>query len=603
MKKIIQKTLGLIGACFALMTLHAQIPPVKKENVQLYYTFVDKDSSFQPAPLHLQYTFTDLQQAIHYVNQLPALLVGAGYPAASIDSVRQSDSALKLQVYLGIQYQLVSFRTNGIEPNILQFIGFAPQSYENKPIQVRQLQSLQQRLLTYYSNHGYPFASVVLDNISILGNQFSVVLRAQKGLLYRIDSLRVIGSLKIAQHFLHRYLFLQPGALYNQQQLESIDKRIQGLPFGTALQPSDLTMLGTGSVLNLYLQTKKASQFNFLVGLMPAANGTSKLQLTGDVNVDIKNIFGTGEQIALRWQQLQPQSPRLSIGYRQPYIFKSAWGTDFSFDLFKKDSNFLYLQAQAGVQYAASARQNGKLFVQWQHTALLPGAVDTQLIKTTKQLPINIDVDAVNMGLQYEWTNTNYAPNPRWGNEFNLQAMVGIKHFKSNATIASIQDPSFNYAQLYDSVGSKNYQCRIRLAAAHYFRTGPFSTFKIGLQAGYYISPSVFRNELFQIGGFKVLRGFDEESIYANRFAVGTAEYRLLLSLNSYLSFFSDGGFATNRFQSFQTNNYFIAAGIGIVFETKLGLLNFSYAAGKRNDIPFNLREASKIHVGYVNYF
>jgi hypothetical protein len=39
------------------------------------------------------------------------------------------------------------------------------------------------------------------------------------------------------------------------------------------------------------------------------------------------------------------------------------------------------------------------------------------------------------------------------------------------------------------------------------------------------------------------------------------------------------------------------------LFETKFGLLNLSYAIGKRNDIKFNIREASKIHFGYINYF
>jgi hypothetical protein len=47
----------------------------------------------------------------------------------------------------------------------------------------------------------------------------------------------------------------------------------------------------------------------------------------------------------------------------------------------------------------------------------------------------------------------------------------------------------------------------------------------------------------------------------------------------------------------------FLSGGLGAVLETKLGLLNISYAIGKRGDVPFNLRQASKIHFGYVNYF
>jgi hypothetical protein len=46
-----------------------------------------------------------------------------------------------------------------------------------------------------------------------------------------------------------------------------------------------------------------------------------------------------------------------------------------------------------------------------------------------------------------------------------------------------------------------------------------------------------------------------------------------------------------------------VSTGLGMAFETKFGLLNVSYAIGKRDDVKFNLRGASKIHFGYVNYF
>ena len=90
---------------------------------------------------------------------------------------------------------------------------------------------------------------------------------------------------------------------------------------------------------------------NFLVGFLPANSQTNKLQLTGDVNLNLRNALGVGETILVNWQQLQINSPRINIGYQQPYIFKTAFGLDFSFDLFKKDSTFLQLNAQLGIQY------------------------------------------------------------------------------------------------------------------------------------------------------------------------------------------------------------------------------------------------------------
>jgi len=58
-----------------------------------------------------------------------------------------------------------------------------------------------------------------------------------------------------------------------------------------------------------------------------------------------------------------------------------------------------------------------------------------------------------------------------------------------------------------------------------------------------------------------------------------------------------------NKYQNINLNNTFISTGLGMALETKLGLLNISYAIGKRDEVKFNIREASKIHFGYVNYF
>ena len=138
--------------------------------------------------------------------------------------------------------------------------------------------------------------------------------------------------------------------------------------------------------------------------------------------------------------------------------------------------------------------------------------------------------------------------------------------------------------------------------AAHYFPLGKQSAFKTAVNAGIYNSQSIFRNELFQIGGYRLLRGFDEESIYASRYAVTTLEYRYLVGLNSFFFVFSDGGYAENKSVNIKSSNTFISAGLGMAFETKAGIFNISFATGKRNDVPLDLRQ-SKIHLGYVTYF
>lgn len=592
----------MIVCCIFVFCVHAQETTVNN-NYLLSINFIDKDSSFQSQELKLKTEFNSEPYVYDYMNTLPSLLASKGYPVASVDSFWTAEQTIHVNLYLGKKYNWVKLNTDSIDKKALEESGFREKNFFNRPINLPQLQALQERILNNYEKQGYPFAAVYLDSVQIDDDKINASLKANKGLLYHIDSIRIIGKAKISKKFLQRYLYIPNGSIYNKDKLADVDKRLLELPYLSADQSSDLTMLGTGAVLNLYLQPKKSSQVNFIVGFLPSANNTGKLQFTGDVNLDLKNMLGSGEGILLKWQQLQPKSPRLNLGFSQPFIFNSQFGFDFLFDLFKKDSSFLQLNGQFGLQYLLSANKTGKIFIQWQSTSLLSGAVDTNQIIAQKKLPPNIDVSSVNVGLNYEWIKTSYRYNPRSGNELNIATIVGIKKVKQNNDIVNIKDPTFNYKTLYDSIKPKSYQLRVKLSGAHYFPLGKSSTFKAAVNTGFYNSPSIFRNELFQIGGYKLLRGFDEESIYATRYLVTTAEYRHLFALNSYLFVFADYGVTKNKYQDINVNNQFVGAGLGLVYEAKLGLINISYAVGKRDDVKFNIRESSKLHFGYVNYF
>jgi len=602
-KLICCKILLPVILCTALLPIaNCQVTTDKKAPYQLKIQFVDKDSAFDLQPLKLQTAFTDKASCDNYIRELPALLSSRGYPTASVDSIFDNNTFTTIHLFLGKQYHWIKLVPDGIEKNAMDESRFSEKDYSGKLLNMQQLLRLQERVLNYYEKNGYPFAEVYLDSIRLDDDKMEALLRAKKGPLYHIDSIRIFGKAKISRNFLQHYLGISNGSLFNKEKLEQVSKRMLELPYLKEVQPSDITMLGSGSILNLYLVPKRSSQANFLVGFLPAGE-TGKLQITADVNLDLKNVLNAGERILFTWQQLQPKSPRLNLGYQQPYIFNSSFGFDFLFELFKKDSTFLQVNGLLGIQYILSASQAGKVFFQWQNSFLLGTGVDTNLVKATKRLPPNIDVSAVNIGLDYEWNKTDYRLNPRSGNEVKITTVVGIKKTKKNNEIINLKDPLFNYASLYDSVKAKAYQFRVKLSAAHYFPVGKQGTVKTALNGGLFISPSTFRNELFQLGGYKLLRGFSEESIYATQYAVLTAEYRYRLDLNSFLFGFVDGGWVRNKYQSVNIKNNFIGAGVGLAFETKFGLLNISYAVGKRDDVRFSLREASKIHFGYVNYF
>ena len=164
-------------------------------------------------------------------------------------------------------------------------------------------------------------------------------------------------------------------------------------------------------------------------------------------------------------------------------------------------------------------------------------------------------------------------------------------------------DTSFHFASLYDTITTTAYQYRIETQTDYYLKIGKRATIKLGVKSGSLFSSSlVAANEQYRIGGSKILRGFDEESIFATQFAVGTLEYRFLIGKNSYLYTFLDGAYIHNQTRSFDNNDTPYGIGAGITIETKVGLFGVTLAAGSQQHNGIDFRNI-KTHFGYVSYF
>jgi outer membrane protein assembly factor BamA len=505
----------------------------------LYAKCIDKPDEVLKNEIGLQTEFATRLACIDYVNKLPSLLQSKGFVTSSIDSILFDTASAKLVIYLGQQYKWAHINTAVADPEVLALSGWNDKLFADKPINFDQLKGFQERMLIYLENNGYPFAKIFLDSIQLLEDSVNANLIVDKGPLYKIDSIRIYGNAKISNEFLQRYLEIPNGSIYNREKLLRISKKIQELSFVQEEQPSNMSLLGTGSVLNLYLKQRRSSQINALIGFLPNNDQLSskKLLITGEANINLRNAFGGGEALSFNWQQLQVNSPRLNLTYRHPYLFRSPFGIDFSFDMLRKDSSYLNINLNIGGSYILSESESGKMFFQHFQTIISQGGINDNRVIATKALPDIADVSSSSIGLEFEKNKTNYRFNPRSGYELRLASSVGTKKIKKNNEILELKDPSdpsYDFDALYDTVKLKSYQLRLLVLSAKYFPIGKQGTFKTAINGGVFFSDNIFRNELFQIGGYKMLRGFDEESQYVSQYAVGTLEYRYLIGLNSF---------------------------------------------------------------------
>jgi outer membrane protein assembly factor BamA len=591
----------------ALLLIYIVVPSsLRAQNkYSLHIRGVDKDSAFIVNTVGVENSFADRGVAIAYLNKLSAYLQSKGYVSSSIDELRYDSTSARLVLYLGEKYRWAELNASRLDPTLLSAVGWRTKTFAEKPMDFQQVEVWQDRILQHLENNGYPFAKVWLDSVEVNGEKVNAIMRVDRGPLYKIDSLRIFGDVKVSKAFLYRYLNLPPGSDYSRQRLQLVSRKILELPYVEETKRSDVTLLPTGSVLNLYLKPKRTSQINLLIGFLPNSDqySTQKLLITGEGTLNLKNALGYGETIGLSFQKLQVKSQRLNIFYQHPYLFDSPIGLDFSFDMYRRDSIYLNINFQFGASYIISMTQSGKVYLQRFQT--IANGINTIPVVQNHRLADEADVSSWNLGVDYAINTTDYIRNPRRGIEFLISTTAGSKNIKKNNQILQLKDPndpSFDFAKLYDTVKLNTYQFRIKTSAAKYFPLGKQGAIKTAINAGFFQSANIFRNELFQIGGFKLLRGFDEESQYLSQFAIGTAEYHYLIGINSYFYTFIDGGWGRNNSQNNDISHTYISTGLGLAFERKVGVFNIAWAIGQRNDIPFNLRQ-SKIHFGFVNYF
>ena len=255
------------------------------------------------------------------------------YITASYDSLISDSLTQKAYLNFGTQYKWAHLKKGNVDEGVLSEIGFREKLYSDKPIYFKSVKRVQEKLLNYYENNGFPFASVKLDSIVITEGSISAQLNLTKNDKEKIDSVVMKGNAKIAPVFMYNYLGIKPGSLYNEAQLKKVNTRLAELPFVRSTKPATVTFTNKFNKLILNLDKKRASQFDGIIGILPD-DKTGKILFTGDVQLKLQNGLGRGELIDLNWRRLQTQTQDLKLRLVYPFILRSPFGVDYNFKLY-----------------------------------------------------------------------------------------------------------------------------------------------------------------------------------------------------------------------------------------------------------------------------
>lgn len=531
------------------------------------------------------------------------------YLLASVDSwTVLSDSVAAAHLHLGPRLRWVQLRLPEADLRWLDALGLRDRPVEGESLHPERLVRWQRTLLERAENRGYPFASVRLDSVHLLPDGgVSAVLALTRGPFIAFAEPKVNGSLRVSPRYLAQFLGIKPGAPYSRERVLRAPDRLRTLLFAQQTEPPSVSFSGNQARLNLFLEKKRASRFDLVIGLLPQPNDPAgRMLITGALQMALLDALNSGERISLELERLRPETQKLDAQAAFPYLMGTPFGVEGRFNLFRRDSTWTDAQGDAGLQYFFEGADFIKFFGESRSLSLQ--SIDTARVRQTRQLPPVLDVRQQGAGIELLLNRLDYRFNPRQGWALWLRTAAGFSRMVPNALIENLRDPadtSFRFAALYDGLTERRAKYQADARAEVFVPLGLRATTLIRLRAGGLFADRrpIFANEQYRLGGHKLLRGFDEETVFATRFAVATAEARLLTGQNAYWAVFADAGYVENITDR---NRFFLrpwGIGAGLNIETQAGIFGISLAVGKRDaGQPFDWR-APKFHLGYVSLF
>jgi outer membrane protein assembly factor BamA len=365
---------------------------------QKVYSVVKTDQ-----PIKLKSKFKNAEDAEKYMAEKVVRLRKDGFSEANIDSTNLKNDSLFFYLHIGEKYFWESLSFDSIPTEVTSLLRSKTSKINNTKFDAELPHKIGDDILTFYENSGYPFSKIKYDSIFIDSNKVKMKISLSKGPLIKIDSISIKGDLKINPHYIYRVTGIKPGDLYNEKKIKNIPYSIQSVPFIQQFRNQQLYFTTNLNILFIYLNPRKTNVFTGILGFQNDPR-TNKLMLTGDLALNLNNVFKQGEWIRFNWNRFQSLSQKLDFNIGFPFIFKSPVGVEGSIDLFKQDSTFLDVQFEGGLLFNFAMNSRATF------------SIASRESNTTSTSVANIeDISIINYSLRIDYSGFDYIFNPSKG--------------------------------------------------------------------------------------------------------------------------------------------------------------------------------------------
>lgn len=517
-------------------------------------------------------------------NQFSKNQIEKGFYTFSIDSIIENKDFKQIIFYKGIKYKGFLIDNVYIDSVLVK------KNYLRNLNSLLKIKKLIHKNISYYANNGFPFVESFLDSISISSDTINANLIVNKGDLIVYDSIHINFYEKLNYSFISNYLKIKKNEKFSEKNIQNIDKNIQLLSFLEFKNASYIEFTENNRCIpHIYVEKRKTNQIEGLLTLNNTQeNNKTKWNLRGNVNLNLLNAFNRGEKLNLNWKQINNLSQNLNTYAQYPFIFNTSMGVDIEFNFKKQDSSYILTQQGVGLIVFLERLNYLKFYYGIKESSITKKKYNPFTIKS-----VGLDFKHTIYGFEYNLNNSFPTLNPMQGWYCNMNVSLNDKKIKRNTSFPD---------SIYNNYNEKKIIFQSKFLIEKYFKTSKSTTLLLSLKGAWINDTEALQNELFYVGGFNSIRGFNENSFPASFYTILTSEYRLLTGKYSFFSAFVDYAYVEKLTKQENIIQNLISFGLGLNIETKAGIVKMNYSVGKQNNSTIDL-QSIKINFGLINYF
>ncbi len=409
-----------------------------------------------------------------------------------------------------------------------------------------EINQLLQNITDLYTSRGYLFAAVSMDSLKQLSPGYTAYIKIEEGSLCHITNYQFQGNKNTKPATLLKLSGLEQVSMITPSVINQAEENIRSKQY---IKNCRIIPINESTLL-ISVEEDKMTRIAGFVGYNNANVATSQ-KLSGNLQFQFLNLYGTDRNLSFQWFQIQNQHQTLELAYHESGPFRIPLAGNISLYREQADSTWIKTRITLNLYYYLLFNQVGFNLIT---DDVFPGSRRPPIIDNDHEKTI---------GIFWKFTNVDYSPNPGIG----MSASVNLDQvFVHTDSLKSTRNAFTFTWNNYHPVGKK------------------FVWF-LGLNGKQLSDKNAPYYRLFQLGGFSNLRGFTENNFTGWRVGCVNNEFRLRTGKDSRIQIFLDYGYVEFQQILLQSKRERIldklfGTGIGLRINTRLGVVGIDYALG-----------------------